>query len=152
MRKFNDSDRERKRKRITLPENPANLPADKIADLETAVKNSLMGGYLPCTVAWGIADKGEVPRIAVGAIADKLGLRITDCQLGCFKVDKTAIGDSATPKADSKIDGQLADVAESVSCAAAHELALELEKPPKAIADALNARKLKIGDCQLGCF
>jgi len=41
-------------------------------------------GRLPCAVALEIAAKLGVPPLAVGQAANELGLKIADCQLGCF--------------------------------------------------------------------
>jgi hypothetical protein len=43
------------------------------------------GGRISCEEAWQVADELGVPKTEVGAAADDLGIRITDCQLGCFK-------------------------------------------------------------------
>src|SRR5512136_2407226 len=89
VRVFNDKDRTNKYARIQLGENPANLSPETVAQLETAVNASLKNVYLPCPIGWKISKDMAVPRIAVGAVMDKLGVRITDCQIGFFKVDKT---------------------------------------------------------------
>ena len=39
---------------------------------------------LPCAVAFEIADALDVPIGQVGEAANELGIRIVDCQLGCF--------------------------------------------------------------------
>lgn len=154
MRNFNEADKEKKRERIRIKENPANLSDEKLSELETAIRASLRDSYLSCPVAWNIAKKAGVPRIAVGAITDKLGLRITDCQLGCFKVDKTPYDDSVPKEAEGKIDARLDDLVEGnkLACAAAHEFAHELKVTPMAIAEVMNIKGMKIRDCQLGCF
>jgi hypothetical protein len=154
MRDFNEVDKAKKSERIRLNENPANLPADKLAELETAVKASLKDGYLSCPVAWSIAKKAGVPRIAVGAITDKLGLRITDCQLGCFKVEKTPYDGSVPQEVEAKLATSLEELVEGnkITCVAAHELARELKVAPMAVAEAMNIKGMKIRDCQLGCF
>jgi hypothetical protein len=70
--------------RRKLGENPAHLSPEVIADLESAVRCALKDGCLSCPAGWKIAKDMAVPRIAVGAVMDKVGVRITDCQLGCF--------------------------------------------------------------------
>lgn len=47
--------------------------------LQKAVDNRL-----PCSVARKIAEELDIPYKEVGAAADELGIRIRDCQLGCF--------------------------------------------------------------------
>ena len=39
---------------------------------------------LPCAVARKIAEDLDIPYSEVGAAADELGIKIKNCQLGCF--------------------------------------------------------------------
>lgn len=39
---------------------------------------------LPCAVARKLAEELNIPYKEVGDAADELGIRIRDCQLGCF--------------------------------------------------------------------
>jgi hypothetical protein len=39
---------------------------------------------LPCLTAWRLADRFAVPRLQLGWLAEKLGIRIAVCQLGAF--------------------------------------------------------------------
>lgn len=39
---------------------------------------------IPCSVAREIAEKAKVPYKVVGLVADELGIKITNCELGCF--------------------------------------------------------------------
>lgn len=41
-------------------------------------------GRIPCSVARRIAEHMKVPYKKVGEIADKMGIKITNCELGCF--------------------------------------------------------------------
>jgi hypothetical protein len=86
-RSFDNSDRTKKKERITLPDNPAGLSSGQLATLENRVRDSLTNDYLPCAIAFKIAQDMGVPVIAVGQLADKIGHRITGCQIGCFKVE-----------------------------------------------------------------
>ncbi|MGE4296244.1 MAG: winged helix-turn-helix domain-containing protein [Campylobacterales bacterium] len=56
--------------------------------LEEKISASLKEGRLPCGTAWAIAkESGEsVPQ--VGKTAEKMGVRISDCMLGCFGGEK----------------------------------------------------------------
>jgi hypothetical protein len=155
VRDFSEADKEKKkRERVRLEENPANLSGEKLAELETAVKSSIKDGYLSCPVAWQIAKKAQVPKLAVGAVTDKLGLRVTDCQLGCFKVDKTPYNGSVPQEADAVITARLEELARDnkITCAEAFELAREMKITPRTVAEAVNIKGMKIRDCQLGCF
>jgi len=53
-------------------------------ELEEKVVSSLVDGKLSCAVAFKIAKELKVSIREVGETADKLGIRIAKCQLGCF--------------------------------------------------------------------
>jgi hypothetical protein len=53
-------------------------------ELERAVRAVATDGRLPCAAAWKLADDRGLPRLLLGSVAETLGLRISDCQLGCF--------------------------------------------------------------------
>ncbi len=53
-------------------------------ELEEKVKSSLVDGKLPCPVAFKIAKELKVSPREVGQTADKLGIKLCGCQLGCF--------------------------------------------------------------------
>ena len=52
--------------------------------LEEELEASLVNGKLPCAVAFKIARKLKVTPREVGDTANKLNIRIANCQLGCF--------------------------------------------------------------------
>ncbi len=53
-------------------------------ELEEKVISSLVNNQLPCPVAFKIAKEFKVSPQEVGETADKLGIKISSCQLGCF--------------------------------------------------------------------
>ncbi|MFC1915260.1 hypothetical protein ACFLW4_00980 [Chloroflexota bacterium] len=53
-------------------------------ELETKVKSSLVNGKLPCAVALKIAKELKVSPREVGETANKLSIKLCNCQLGCF--------------------------------------------------------------------
>lgn len=154
MRDFNEQDKQKKKIRIQLPQNPANLPKETLRQLETDVSASLHDGYLPCLVAWRIAKDLDVPRIAIGSVMDKLGARVTDCQIGFFKVDKTPYPGNAPQELSSEITTGLRelDADRDLTCPTTFELARRLKTTPIKVSEAANILGLKIRDCQLGCF
>lgn len=154
IRNFNDQDRGKKKTRIQLPQNPANLPNETIQKLEAAVTAFLKDGYLPCPTAWKIAKDFDVPRIAVGAVMDKLGVRVTDCQVGFFKVDKTPYLGNAPQEPSPEITAGLRelDVVGNLTCPTIFELASRFKTTPLKVSEAANILGLKIRNCQLGCF
>ncbi len=53
--------------------------------LEAALRAALdTDGKLPCVRAWQVAAEFAVPKMLVGYIADQMGIRIVQCQLGAF--------------------------------------------------------------------
>lgn len=132
-------------------------PADATEDkdrLEAAVAASLVDGYLPCAVALKLSGRLGVASQAVGDTVDELGIRITNCHLGCFKVEK-ALHDDLDGRVFSRevTDGvRSALVNGGLPCLAAHDLGRELKVNLKEIGDAATRMKIKIIDCQLNCF
>ena len=154
MRDFNEVDREKKSERIHIKGNPGDLSKESLSELESVVKASLKDGYLSCPVAWGIARKFNVTKTTIGVIADRLGIRITNCQLGYFKIEKTPYDNSSYSNIDGEICNILKELHETdqLTCAKAFELARQFNLKPIVIANEVNAMGLKIRGCQLGCF
>jgi hypothetical protein len=154
MREFNEADKDKKQKRIRLPENPGNLSPERLARLEETVKASLKSGYLPCAAAFKIAENLGAPKTAVGAMTDKLGVRVSNCRIGCFKVDKASHDSLAGKKADEKITAALESLKEKgeLTCENVYALAQQMKTTPMAIAENADIRGWKIRQCQLGCF
>ena len=154
MRSFNEADREKKSERIQIKENYGNLSGELIAQVEGTIKSSLKEGYLPCPIAWKIARDYNIPKIAVGEIADRLGIRITNCQLGCFKIEKTPYNESAHKNIDGEVITLLEDLEEKgqLTCSTIFDLARQSKIKPIAISNEMSARGMKICGCQLGCF
>ena len=53
-------------------------------ELEARIRDGLVEGALPCATAWDIASELTMKRIVLANAAEGLGIRITQCQLGCF--------------------------------------------------------------------
>lgn len=154
MRDFNDTDRKKKQGRISLPDNPDNLSPDALRELEIAVRGAVRDGYVACPAAWKIAADAEITRLAVGTMVDRLGIRITDCQLGCFRVSKTAHNGTVTEPFTDEVSGRVAALGATgeLTCANAFALAAELGVKARSVAEAANVQGCKIKQCQLGCF
>ena len=52
--------------------------------LEARIKSSLINDRLPCPAAFVIARDLNLELKEVGEAVDKLGIRVSDCQLGLF--------------------------------------------------------------------
>lgn len=60
-------------------------PAEEVSpELEQAIEEGLILGRLPCAVAWAIANRFSLPKLHVANAAEKLEVRIGQCQLGAF--------------------------------------------------------------------
>ncbi|MBW1683324.1 MAG: hypothetical protein JRJ83_18275, partial [Deltaproteobacteria bacterium] len=67
------------------PEKSVVSPAEQVPpDLESAIRGALVEGRLPCASAWAIARKLGMAKMAVSAACEKLGIKISACQLGAF--------------------------------------------------------------------
>ena len=154
MRDFSDADRNKKCSRIKLPNNPGNLSEETLSQVEHAVRAVLKEGYVACPSGWEIARNAGVSRLDVGAMIDKLGVRVTDCQLGCFKVSKTASTDSVTEPFSDEAARRIEILEEKgeLTCSTVFVLVRELKVKPLSLADAANSKGYKIRQCQLGCF
>jgi hypothetical protein len=128
-------------------------PADS-GTIEKEVKASLVEGFLPCAVALGIARRLNVDGREVGAAADSLGIRVINCQLGCFRFEKAQHeelpGKTISPEVIARVremesDGRL-------PCPVAFTISRELKVKPVEVGDAATRLKIKLTGCQLNCF
>jgi len=53
-------------------------------ELKELMMKRAENGKLPCAVARKIAEDLDIPYKDVGDAANELGIRIKNCQLGCF--------------------------------------------------------------------
>ncbi|MFQ6101451.1 MAG: hypothetical protein ACE5OS_09490 [Anaerolineae bacterium] len=60
-------------------------PAEEVTpELEQAIREGLILGRLPCAVVWAIATRFGMPKPHVANAAEKLEVRLGQCQLGAF--------------------------------------------------------------------
>ncbi len=52
--------------------------------LREALLAQARDGRLPCARARQLAERLNIPYREVGKLADELGIKITQCELGCF--------------------------------------------------------------------
>lgn len=154
MRDFNDADRKKKSGRIQLPDNPGNLSEETRARLRAAVEGAAQEGAVSCPAAWRLAKDEGVSRLDVGVTIDSLGIRVVDCQLGCFAVEKTALRAAEPPPADDEVGRRVEALSASghLTCPNLFALARELHVVPAVVSDAANRLGRKLRGCQLGCF
>lgn len=54
-------------------------------EIKAALNKAAVGGKLPCAKAFQLAEELGVPRKEIGNMANELKIKISACQLGCFK-------------------------------------------------------------------
>jgi len=60
-------------------------PAPEVTpEMRQAITDALVEDRLPCLAAWEIAGRLGVPRMAVAAAGEAMGLKVRPCQLGAF--------------------------------------------------------------------
>jgi hypothetical protein len=59
-------------------------PVEVTPETGARIEAALEEGALPCAKAWSVAKELGLDRLSVGRAADAMGVRISDCQLGCF--------------------------------------------------------------------
>ncbi|MBI2854373.1 MAG: hypothetical protein HYX87_05575 [Chloroflexi bacterium] len=123
-------------------------------ELEEQVRASLVEGKLPCSGAFEIARKLKVNRRKVGDAANRMRIRIVNCQLGCFQTLKATHDDLAGMNISDALIGRVMEESTDgvLSCPTAFKVAGSLKATPKEVGDAATMQKVKIVGCQLGCF
>ena len=118
------------------------------------INASLTEGRLPCPMAFKAARKLSIIPRTVGDKADELGIKVSNCQLGCFGKEKATH--------EELIDMQIAPaVAEAVNkslvkgkipCKTAWDIARKLKISRRKVGDTASKLDIRVFDCQLGCF
>jgi hypothetical protein len=68
-----------------VPEKKIVRPASSVnPELHNAIREKLESQRLACRQAWELAEAFEIPRMAVSAACEALGIKIKPCQLGAF--------------------------------------------------------------------
>jgi Mg-chelatase subunit ChlD len=132
---------------------PEKIKEDK-ERIEEAVMASIVGGYLPCSVALRLSAELNVESKMVGDTTNRLGVRITDCMLGCFKIKKSQHDDLDNKHFSQEIIEAIQSslVGGRLPCKVAHDLGRKIKISLREIGDAATKMKIKIDHCQLGCF
>ena len=60
------------------------LAAEVTDELREAVRAMAREGKVPCAALRRLAEDSDVPYKLAGAAADMIGIRVRDCDLGCF--------------------------------------------------------------------
>ena len=60
-------------------------PAESVApDLEKAIQKELVNDRISCSTAFSLAEKFKIPKMVVSSACEKMGIKISSCQLGAF--------------------------------------------------------------------
>jgi hypothetical protein len=67
------------------PEKKIVTPAEEIApDISNAIQESVENNRVSCASCWNIAEKLNCSKIDVSAACEKMGIKVSPCQLGAF--------------------------------------------------------------------
>jgi hypothetical protein len=127
-----------------------------MGDLAKDVRDGSIDGRLPCARAFDIAELNHAAPPQVRETADRLGARISRCQLGLFGFED--LGERRLVRALPKVPESLASrVRESLidgrlPCAAAWRLADDEGLPRLLLGCACETIGVRVAPCQLGCF
>jgi hypothetical protein len=67
------------------PQKKVVKPAESAApDLEKAIQKELVNDRIPCSTVFSLAEKFNVPKMVVSSACEKMGIKISPCQLGAF--------------------------------------------------------------------
>ena len=124
--------------------------------LASDIRSAVIDGKLPCAIAHALAAKHDLSPLDVGAAADRLDLRISQCQLGLFGYASFGAKQAAVTltTVPDRISRALTAVnhPEGLPCEAAWAVAAEQGLPRLVVGSAADQLKLRIAPCQLGCF
>ena len=124
------------------------------SELEDKVTSSLVDGRLSCSVAFDVARELKINREEVGDVANKLRVRIVDCQLGFFQREKATHADLVGKEMDKglldEIESSLVD--SHLTCPLVFKIAGKLQVTPREVGDAASKQKIMVTNCQLGLF
>ncbi|MFC1954463.1 hypothetical protein ACFLVZ_01405 [Chloroflexota bacterium] len=123
-------------------------------ELDEKINSCLVENRLPCQVAFDIAGELKVSRQEVGESANRLDVRITDCQLGFFQVLKATHDDLVDKAIDEKLVDEITSslVDGRLTCPIAFKIASKLKVTPKEVGDAATKQGIRVKNCQLGLF
>jgi hypothetical protein len=124
-------------------------------EIAAQIKGSLTEGRLPCASAFQIARRLEVNPQQVGEVADELGVKISQCQLGLFGYGTTR---GKALESAQEVDAELGAIIReravegTLPCAMAWDIARELTMKRIDVGRAAESLGIRITQCQLGCF
>ncbi len=128
------------------------------ADLQREILSALREGKLPCAAAHAAAERAGASIQAVGELADDMGIRISRCQLGLFGYGEKRLGQYKIVEPSEVLQPEVvaaireAVQGETITCAQLFGISECLNVPKMTVSAHVEALRLKITQCQLGCF
>lgn len=127
---------------------------EKMSLLEQEIMSRISDKELSCIAAFEIAGKLNIRAKDIGEAADRLKLKLINCQLGLFgyKPNKKIVKAQETVSAEleAAISKSLSDG--RLSCTKAWEIAAKLNIQRFSVSCACETLGIKIKECQLGAF
>ncbi len=124
------------------------------AELAEALQGVLEDGGVSCQNAHAIAHRQDKSPRESGTTMDLLNLRIVSCQLGLFGYTPRKRIVQPAAEIDPELVNEIRAALEDgrLRCETAWAIAARRQLPRLTVAEACEALKIKIGDCQLGAF
>ena len=134
-----------------LKHSPSLVPDARIA---RAVKGKMIDGKMTCAAAHKIAAELKVSPAEVGVAMDLMEIRISKCQLGLFGYEPqnriVQPAETVSPFLRQAIETSL--VEKRLPCRLAWAIAERFGLKKTDLANACEALKIKISNCQIGSF
>ena len=128
-------------------------------NVEARIREASPEGTLTCAKGLAIADQLHIPALEVGEAANEMEIRISRCQLGLFGYGPKEEGkhrivepmEDIPPNWEARLR-EAASAEGDLPCAEAHRIAREVGVSYLSIGNAAEGLRIRIRQCQLGCF
>jgi hypothetical protein len=127
--------------------------------IEARIRDVSSEGTLACAKGLALAEELGVYPMEVGDAANRLGIRISKCQMGLFGYGPKEEGKHRIVQSLENVPPQweaaLREVASSegdLACSEAHRIARQVGSSYLDISNAAEGLGIHIRQCQLGCF
>ena len=126
--------------------------------MREAISGTLVDGNLLCASAFLIAAQAVTSPLVVGQTADAMDVRVSRCQLGLFGYGDKRLGQhrivqtlaTMPPALEAALGASARDG--RVTCEDLWRIAADLGLPKLTVSGGAETLKLKVVQCQLGCF
>jgi len=122
--------------------------------IDKEILNRVTDNELSCKTAFEIAGKLNIQAKDIGEAADRLKIRLVNCQLGLFghKPDKKILKARETVSEELKAAIHKSLTGGKLSCMKSWEIAADLRISRFSVSCSCEALGIKIKECQLGAF